>query len=236
MKFLELALWIVGGMMLLLFVGIVGWQEVERRHEIAAFVDLQQNIAAASSRAQTPTRSSQPSLQTLNAPQPPSRVAAPAQAASAAPTLKNSAVPDLALATFDTPDNVPIAILRIPAIGLVVPVNIGTGTRELRRGAGLLSSSPLPGDAGNVAIAAHRDSFFRGLKDVSVSDTIELDTLGRTLIYRITKLTVVQPTDVDVLADVGEPVLTLITCYPFYFVGHAPERFIVRAVATNFRR
>ncbi len=236
MKFLELILWILGGVMLLLFVGIVGWQEVERRHEIAAFVDLQRNIAVASSRAQAPTQSSQQSLQTRNAPQRPSQLAAPAQASTAAPALKNSDVTELARATLNTPDGVPIAILRIPSIGLVVPVNIGTGTSELRRGAGLLTSSPLPGAAGNVAIAAHRDSFFRGLKDVSVSDTIELDTLGRTLLYRITKLTVVQPTDVDVLADVGEPVLTLITCYPFYFVGHAPERFIVRAVATNFRR
>ena len=220
MKHFEATLWISGTILVLLFVSIVGWQEIERRHEIAAFLELQQNTVTATSRMQSPVQPLQLPLQTLVSPEP----------------IIRPAVSGPGLGAPTAPTDVPIAILRIPAIGLVVPVNLGTGEKELRRGAGLVKGSPLPGNMGNVAIAAHRDSFFRGLKDVSVSDTIELDTLGHTQIYRITKLTVVQPTDVNVLADVGEPVLTLITCYPFYFVGHAPERFIVRAVATNFRR
>jgi len=206
-------------MLLLLFAGVLGWQEIERRHDVKAFMDLQQDIATATSRLKLPARS-------LELP----------EELDATESGIDVAAPELAQAARSAPDGAPIAILRIPAIGLVVPVNIGTATNTLRRGAGLVDGSPLPGYFGNVAIAAHRDSFFRGLKDVSVSDTIELDTLGHTQRYRITDLTVVLPTDVDVLADVGEPVLTLITCYPFYFVGHAPKRFIVRAVATDFRR
>jgi sortase A len=94
----------------------------------------------------------------------------------------------------------------------------------------------LPGSAGNVSIAAHRDSFFRGLRDVAVGDMVELDSLEYKNLYRVTGTQVVEPTDVQVLADVGEPVLTLITCYPFHFVGKAPQRFIVRAAAVDIRK
>jgi len=126
-----------------------------------------------------------------------------------------------------------IGVLRIPVIELEVPVGQGTDETVLRRGAGLIVGSATPGSHGNVAIAAHRDTFFRGLKDITVGDLVELDTLDRLQTYRVTELLVVEPTDVHVLADTGEPVLTLVTCYPFYFVGHAPQRFIVRAVAAD---
>lgn len=236
MKLLEITLWIAGATLLLLFGGVLGWQEFERRHEIAAFMDLQQKMATTppSVESQVLPGESSAILALVDSPvelppwEPPKNAAsAPSDVVAPEPTSD----------TLDTPGDVPIALLRIPTIGLVVPVNSGTGANALRRGAGLVTGSPLPGDSGNVAIAAHRDSFFRGLKDLVVDDTIELDTLGHTQSYRITDLTIVLPTDVHVLDDVGESVLTLITCYPFYFVGHAPKRFIVRAVATNnFRR
>jgi sortase A len=126
-----------------------------------------------------------------------------------------------------------LAILRIPGIALEVPVNYGTDEWVLLRGAGLVEGTALPGSNGNVAIAAHRDTHFRGLKDLSLGDRIELAMLDSTQTYVVTDLSVVEPTDVHVLADTGEPVLTLVTCYPFYFVGHAPQRFIVRAVAAT---
>lgn len=122
-----------------------------------------------------------------------------------------------------------LAVLRIPGIALEVPVSYGTQETALRRGAGLIEGTAMPGTRGNVAIAAHRDTFFRGLKDVAPGDLIELNTLDHTQTYRVTNLSVVEPADVHVLADTGEPVLTLVTCYPFYFVGNAPQRFIVRA-------
>lgn len=132
------------------------------------------------------------------------------------------------------PADAVLAILRIPGIALEVPVNYGTDEWVLFRGAGLVEGTALPGSNGNVAIAAHRDTHFRALKDLVLGDRIELTMLDRTQTYVVTGLSVVEPTDVHVLADTGEPVLTLVTCYPFYFVGHAPQRFIVRAVATEF--
>lgn len=126
-----------------------------------------------------------------------------------------------------------LAVLRIPGVGLEVPVGYGTAEPVLLRGAGLIAGTAAPGSRGNVAIAAHRDTFFRALQDVAIGDLIELDAPDRTWTYRITELSVVEPTDVHVLADTGEPVLTLVTCYPFYFVGNAPQRFVVRAVANE---
>jgi sortase A len=123
--------------------------------------------------------------------------------------------------------------LRIPGIALEVPVTYGTDELVLLSGAGLVEGTGLPGSNGNVAIAAHRDTFFRGLKDLALGDHIQLVMLDRTQTYIVTDLSVVEPTDVHVLDDTGEPVLTLVTCYPFYFVGNAPKRFIVRAVAAE---
>lgn len=126
-----------------------------------------------------------------------------------------------------------VAVLRIPGIKLEVPVSYGTAEGTLRRGAGLIEGTALPGDRGNMAIAAHRDTYFRGLSALAVGDRIELDSLNRTLTYRVTDLLVVEPTDVHVLADTEEPLLTLVTCFPFHFVGSAPQRFVVRAVPDN---
>jgi sortase A len=148
------------------------------------------------------------------------------------PHEENEAAAAMAVSVPPRSDAV-IAVLRAPGIHLEVPVGQGTDETVLRRGAGLIVGSATPGSQGNVAIAAHRDTFFRGLKDITVGDLVELDTLDRLRIYRVTELSVVEPTDVHVLADTGEPVLTLVTCYPFYFVGHAPQRFIVRAVAAD---
>jgi sortase A len=135
----------------------------------------------------------------------------------------------------EIPDDKAIAVLRIPRIALEVPVNAGTEAQVLARGAGLITGTAAPGTAGNVAIAAHRDSFFRGLKDLEIGDLVELDTQYSTWSYRVSALWVVDPDDVNVIADTSEPVLTLVTCYPFYFVGHAPQRFIVRATVMKVR-
>lgn len=123
----------------------------------------------------------------------------------------------------------PLAVLRIPALSLRVPVFEGTDALALDRGAGYIEGTGKPGGAGNVGLAAHRDGFFRVLKDARVGQTIYLDLLDRTIEYRIAALHIVEPSEVGVLADVGSPRLTLVTCYPFYFVGPAPQRFIVRA-------
>jgi sortase A len=130
----------------------------------------------------------------------------------------------------------PLAVLRIPKIRLEVAVLPGTDDATLDRGLGHIEDTALPGAAGNAGIAGHRDGFFRGLKDILPGDTIELDTLDRKETYRVERTWIVDPSDVSVLDPTPAATLTLVTCYPFYFVGSAPQRFIVRAVRVDGER
>jgi sortase A len=124
----------------------------------------------------------------------------------------------------------PLAVLRIPRIGLEVPVLEGTDDSTLDRGAGHIEDTPVPGADGNAGIAGHRDGFFRGLKDVVPGDALELDLRRSTERYRIERIWIVGPDDVSVLDRTPARSVTLVTCYPFYFIGSAPQRYIVRAV------
>jgi len=124
----------------------------------------------------------------------------------------------------------PLAVLSVPKIGLEVPVLEGTDDLTLNRAVGLIAGTPRPGEDGNVGIAGHRDGFFRGLKDVGVGDEIELRTITSSHAYVVESIRIVSPDDVWVLDPTPSPALTLVTCYPFYFVGNAPQRYIVRAV------
>jgi|SRR5580698_5681619 sortase A len=126
-----------------------------------------------------------------------------------------------------------IAILRIPKIQVEVPVLEGTDDLTLNRGVGHVTGTANPGENGNVAIAGHRDGFFRGLKDVAIGDSIEMVIPGRTETYIIDRITIVRPSDVSVLQPRPHASLTLITCYPFYFVGSAPQRYIVQASVSD---
>ena len=131
------------------------------------------------------------------------------------------------------PRPVPLAVLRIPKIRLELPVLPGTDDRTLDRGVGHIEYTVEPGTDGNSGIAGHRDSFFRGLKDIGLDDLIELDTHQGTDVYRVERTWIVNPEDVSVLDPTPTRALTLVTCYPFYFVGAAPQRFIVRAVLVS---
>ncbi len=122
----------------------------------------------------------------------------------------------------------PLAILRIPDLGLEVPVYASASELHLNRGAGLIAGMGLPDTGGNVGIAGHRDGFFRVLKDVESGQRIEVETRLRRHVYRVVSTEVVDPGALHVLADSELPTLTLVTCFPFYFPGHAPRRFIVR--------
>jgi sortase A len=120
-------------------------------------------------------------------------------------------------------------VLRIPNLKLAVPVFEGTSELNLNRGAARIEGTARIGATGNLGLAAHRDGFFRPLKDIHVGDPLYLDTVGRTLIYRVSSIRIVTPEDVEVLEPTDKPSITLVTCYPFYFVGSAPKRFIVHA-------
>lgn len=119
--------------------------------------------------------------------------------------------------------------IEIPRLGISTIVLEGVDTRTLRRGVGHIPETAPPGADGNVGLAAHRDSFFRGLKDIRKNDIIRIKTLDGTYRYRVESTEIVDPEDTQVLANTGLPELTLVTCYPFYYVGSAPNRFIVHA-------
>lgn len=122
-----------------------------------------------------------------------------------------------------------IAVLRIPKLNLEVPVLEGTDAITLNRGVGRIQGTALPGQNGNIGIAGHRDGFFHGLKDLHAGDRIELHTAQTIDIYIIDRTVIVDPNDVSVLESGTAPALTLVTCYPFHYIGPAPRRFVVEA-------
>jgi sortase A len=124
----------------------------------------------------------------------------------------------------------PEGVLRIPSLGLRVPIYQGTSERNLHRGAGRIEGTARLGEQGNIGIAAHRDGFFRVLEKVAIGDVVNIELVEGVQTYRVTDTLIVQPSDVSVLRSTGDSLVTLVTCYPFYYVGAAPKRFIVRAV------
>lgn len=135
-------------------------------------------------------------------------------------------------AYFDTLENYsapPVALLRIDRLQIDVPVFDGTDDPTLNRGAGRIVGSGRPGEGGNIGISGHRDGFFRALKDVRMGDSVVLELAsGKTETYVVDQIQVVDPENVDVLKPRAAPSVTLVTCYPFYFIGSAPKRFIVQ--------
>jgi sortase A len=129
----------------------------------------------------------------------------------------------------------PVAVLRIDKLGIEVPVFDGTDDLTLNRGVGRIVGTARPGASGNMGIAGHRDGFFRGLKDISVGDEVDLMVTTTRAAYVVDQIEIVSPSDVRVLQPRSVPSLTLVTCYPFYFVGDAPNRFIVHASLASTR-
>jgi sortase A len=123
----------------------------------------------------------------------------------------------------------PLAVLQIPKLGIRVPVFDGTDDLTLNRGVGRIIGTATLEETGNIGIAGHRDGFFRGLKDISEGDEVVLATAAAKMTYIVDQIEIVSPADVRVLQPRRAPSITLVTCYPFYFVGDAPNRFIVHA-------
>lgn len=122
-----------------------------------------------------------------------------------------------------------IGRIDIPRLRVRAVVKEGIDDKTLRRAVGHVPETVRPGVPGNVGLAAHRDSFFRGLRNVRKQDRIVIETLDGKYEYEVESTQIVRPKDVQVLAPTKESVLTLVTCYPFNYVGNAPKRFIVRA-------
>lgn len=129
----------------------------------------------------------------------------------------------------------PIARLQIPSVGISDLVLEGDDEHALMLGAGHIPGTALPGSFGNVVIAGHRDTFFRPLREIEVNDPVILKTTEGAYTYRVSEVEVVDADTVAPLEPTPNNTLTLVTCYPFNYIGHAPKRFIVRAYRTTFR-
>jgi sortase A len=127
----------------------------------------------------------------------------------------------------------PLAVLTVRRLGIRVPVFEGTDDLTLNRGAGWIAGTARPGQDGNIGIAGHRDGFFRVLKDVKTGDRLELATQHSVRQYAVEEVEIVAPDNVSVLQRRASPSVTLVTCYPFYFIGDAPQRWIVHAALTE---
>ena len=138
-------------------------------------------------------------------------------------------------ASLGSPSPLPLGVLKIPAIDLEVPVLQGTDDLTLNRAVGHIEGTATVGSLGNIGIAGHRDGFFRGLKDIQRGEAIELISQNRSDRYVVDEILIVSPEETSVLSDRPLPSLTLVTCYPFYFVGSAPLRYIVHAATTTPR-
>jgi sortase A len=213
LKWLERALYLGGVALLAVFFYIRASGEGQREEGIKAFeaVIQKQQGTSVSSADSTP-------LATLPAP-------------------NQELWTDSRIAEYEASLNIesepPLAVMKIDKLDIHVPVFNGTDDATLNRGVGRIIGTARVGDTGNLGIAGHRDSFFRGLKDIKVGDDIELKTVHGTVNYEVSSIVIVDPSDVTVLAPTAEKTITLVTCYPFYYVGHAPKRYIVKATAEH---
>ena len=123
-----------------------------------------------------------------------------------------------------------LGVLEIPRLEFEVPLYDGASDLHMDRGIARIEGTAMPNEAGNLGIAGHRDGYFRVLKDIKFGDEMILNSGTGFKRYRVAQLMIVEPSAVDVLDHTEDTSITLVTCYPFYFVGHAPQRFIVRAV------
>ena len=133
------------------------------------------------------------------------------------------------IASVGGPDPLLVGKLEIPRLGISAMVREGVEAATLRKALGHPPGAALPGAQGNFVVAGHRDTFFRGLRSIRVNDTIRVKTSSGLFTYHVTALSVVDPTDIEDLQFTASPVCTLVTCFPFDYVGPAPRRFIVRA-------
>ena len=127
----------------------------------------------------------------------------------------------------------PRAVLNIDHLDIRVPVYNGASDLNLNRGVARIIGTGQVGAEGNLGIAGHRDSFFRPLKDIEIGDEFTLETLQGTQAFRVSSIEIVDPSELRVLAPTDTPTVTLVTCYPFYYVGNAPQRFIVKGEVLN---
>ena len=129
--------------------------------------------------------------------------------------------------------NPPLGIFKIEKLNINVPIYNGTSEYYLNRGVGRIKGMAKMDEVGNLGISGHRDGFFRVLKDIQLGDDIEIQTTQGVESYAVSSITIIPKSDISILAPTTDKTLTIVTCYPFYFVGNAPKRYIVKATAKD---
>jgi len=127
----------------------------------------------------------------------------------------------------------PLGIFTIEKLNIQVPIYNGTSEYYLNRGVGRIKGMAKMDEVGNLGISGHRDGFFRSLKDIQLGDDIEIQTTRGVESYEVSSITIIPKSDISILEPTTEKTLTIVTCYPFYFVGHAPKRYIVKATVKD---
>jgi LPXTG-site transpeptidase (sortase) family protein len=145
------------------------------------------------------------------------------------PAVADVKKPEPKISNAISAEKLPLGKIDIPSIGLTAMIQEGTEPRTLQRGIGHITGTSPLGQHGNVGLAGHRDTFFRKLRNIRKGDEIALVTLTGSILYRVDLISIVEPNDSQVLWNSEGDYVTLVTCYPFRFVGPAPKRFIVRA-------
>ncbi len=220
----ELAAYLVGALLTGLFIVQLAQGEVERQGGIAGFEQLAQLGNATQAAAYGTTSVASADVNTgqgfNDVGDPDTSLWAAGRIADYKASLQAALPPVL-------------GVLEIPSVNLKVPVYSTNTDLVMDRGAGIIDGMAYPHELGNIGISGHRDGYFRALKDVKEGDVILLQTLQGEKRFKIDATTIVAISDTSVLRDTSEQRVTLVTCYPFYFVGHAPERFIVTASLDN---
>ena len=212
LRSVEVASYLFGLVLTVFFVSQLAQGEVQRRQDVAEFeAVLSVSGSIAELPADTPIDLSVEIL-----PAPDTNLWAPGRIADYQASMQ-----------LDTPPV--LGLLEVPSVGLKVPVYPSNSEINMDRGAGIIDGMAYPHEPGNIGISGHRDGYFRALKDVQVGDKLLLQTLSGPKQFTVDTRQIIEIDNLSVLQDTPNQTVTLVTCYPFYFVGHAPQRFIVTA-------
>ncbi len=225
-KTLGNALLLLGGAFIASYLGVRGWSSSQSAAGLEAFEQARSAAVISSAVAAEPMGELSIAATT----------AAAANQWSGVPDTSmwsSKRIDDYNAALAAQDEDAPHAVLDIDHLNIRVPVYNGAEEFNLNRGVARIVGTGRIGEVGNLGIAGHRDGFFRPLKDIELGDRFTLETYYGTDVYEVTSIEIVDPSDLHVLAPTDTPTVTLVTCYPFYYVGHAPQRFIVKAEAIN---
>jgi len=229
LRFSELGSYVFGASLVLY--AFTSWASGQLDSKIAEYTLASQQSSATGTLKSSPPNSSLPNSGLTNSVLP--NMDLPGEGTSADVDILEWSAKRIAAwrETFGDGGPEAFAMLSVPSAGINVPIFKGAEDRNLNAGAALIYGTDEPGiEYGNTGIAGHRDGFFRGLQNVKLGEPITINTNGEELSYRIRDITIVDPTNIDTLLPQQSEVVTLVTCYPFYFVGHAPQRYVVQAI------